>query len=165
MEYTKNYHLPQWAEEDRIMMTDFNQAMTDVESAIDQAVESARQGQESMQEQLNEELAALENAIGFGGHNCRIETGSYTGTGKSGYGNDTKLTFSIYPVAVLVSASNNTYGPAVMLRPCAATKVNTGSLSNITWSGKNVSWWTSDVANQMNVQGTTYYYMAVGYEA
>ena len=24
MEYTKNYHLPQWAEEDRVMRTDFN---------------------------------------------------------------------------------------------------------------------------------------------
>ena len=34
MEYTKNYHLPQWVKEDRIMMDDFNQMCADVESGL-----------------------------------------------------------------------------------------------------------------------------------
>ena len=34
MEYTKNYHLPQWVKEDRIMMDDFNAAMSSIENGI-----------------------------------------------------------------------------------------------------------------------------------
>ena len=34
MNYTENYHLPQWVESDRIMMTDFNQAMENIDAGI-----------------------------------------------------------------------------------------------------------------------------------
>lgn len=34
MEYTKNYHLPQWVKSDRIMMDDFNAAMVGIEEGI-----------------------------------------------------------------------------------------------------------------------------------
>lgn len=34
MNYTTNYHLPQWAEEDRIMMEDFNEAMEKIDEAL-----------------------------------------------------------------------------------------------------------------------------------
>lgn len=34
MEYTKNYHLPQWVKEDRIMMDDFNAAMSSLENGL-----------------------------------------------------------------------------------------------------------------------------------
>lgn len=34
MDYTTNYHLPQWAETDRIMMEDFNQAFSDIDEAM-----------------------------------------------------------------------------------------------------------------------------------
>ena len=34
MNYTKNYHLPQWAKEDRIMMDDFNQMCADLETRL-----------------------------------------------------------------------------------------------------------------------------------
>lgn len=36
MEYTKNYHLPQWAETDRIMRTDFNQMCANIETGLTQ---------------------------------------------------------------------------------------------------------------------------------
>ena len=32
MNYTKNYRLPQWVKEDRIMMDDFNAAMASMEA-------------------------------------------------------------------------------------------------------------------------------------
>ncbi len=35
MNYTTNYHLPQWVETDRIMMEDFNQAMAGIDQALD----------------------------------------------------------------------------------------------------------------------------------
>ena len=34
MNYTTNYHLPQWVETDRIQMEDFNQAMADIDEAM-----------------------------------------------------------------------------------------------------------------------------------
>ena len=34
MNYTANYHLPQWDETDRIMRTDFNQMCADIESGL-----------------------------------------------------------------------------------------------------------------------------------
>ena len=34
MDYTKNYHLPQWVKEDRIMMEDFNQMCADMEAGL-----------------------------------------------------------------------------------------------------------------------------------
>lgn len=34
MDYTKNYHLPQWAETDRIMMNDFNRMCADIETGL-----------------------------------------------------------------------------------------------------------------------------------
>ena len=41
MNYTVNYHLPQWEESDRVMRTDFNQMCVDIEAGIAQAQESA----------------------------------------------------------------------------------------------------------------------------
>ena len=34
MNYTENYHLPQWVKEDRIMMEDFNAAMAGIEKGL-----------------------------------------------------------------------------------------------------------------------------------
>lgn len=34
MDYTKNYHLPQWVMSDRIMMEDFNQMCADIDAGI-----------------------------------------------------------------------------------------------------------------------------------
>ena len=34
MNYTTNYHLPQWVESDRIMMEDFNEAMEEIETGL-----------------------------------------------------------------------------------------------------------------------------------
>jgi len=35
MEYTTNYHLPQWVETDRIQMEDFNEAMRNIETGFE----------------------------------------------------------------------------------------------------------------------------------
>ena len=41
MNYTTNYHLPQWVETDRIMMEDFNDAMSDIDQGIKTAQDTA----------------------------------------------------------------------------------------------------------------------------
>ena len=34
MNYTTNYHLPQWVAEDRILMEDFNEAMSGIDAGL-----------------------------------------------------------------------------------------------------------------------------------
>ena len=41
MNYTNNYHLPQWVETDRIMMEDFNQMCSDIDEGIKTAQDTA----------------------------------------------------------------------------------------------------------------------------
>ena len=41
MNYTTNYHLPQWAKEDRIMMEDFNQMCRDLEESLEKIRQTA----------------------------------------------------------------------------------------------------------------------------
>ena len=41
MDYTTNYHLPQWVESDRILMEDFNQAMAGIDTGIKAAQDTA----------------------------------------------------------------------------------------------------------------------------
>ena len=43
MDYTETYHLPQWAESDRIMMEDFNQMCRDMETGLTASQREAAQ--------------------------------------------------------------------------------------------------------------------------
>ena len=43
MEYTTNYHLPQWVETDRIMMGDFNDAMASIDEGMDNSYRMMRE--------------------------------------------------------------------------------------------------------------------------
>ena len=45
MEYTSNYHLPQWVETDRIMMGDFNQMCSDIETGLMSNAQAAASAQ------------------------------------------------------------------------------------------------------------------------
>lgn len=44
MQYTKNYHLPQWVKEDRIMMNDFNQMCADMEAGLNKNAQELKTG-------------------------------------------------------------------------------------------------------------------------
>lgn len=56
MNYTPNYHLPQWAEDDRILRTDFNQMCAN----IDAAVAGAAQNNAQTSSQIRDSLLRLE---------------------------------------------------------------------------------------------------------
>ena len=58
MNYTTNYHLPQWVETDRIQMEDFNDAM----AAMDQGMAEAKVAAEAAQEAAGTAQAAAEIA-------------------------------------------------------------------------------------------------------
>ena len=50
MNYTKNYHLPQWEESDRVMRTDFNQMCADIDNGIKSAAQAAQTAQGKAEE-------------------------------------------------------------------------------------------------------------------
>ena len=49
MNYTTNYHLPQWVESDRILMEDFNQAMADIDEGLSETYTTQRKPAELKQ--------------------------------------------------------------------------------------------------------------------
>lgn len=121
---------------------------------------------------VNNEIARLEGLIGTGGNNCRITIGSYVGNGDAGPNEPNSLTFDFTPDFLAISDPGNSYSPfgAVMFRNYTSAKSfpedTYGSLG-ISWSGKNVSWWTTksfyEAKDQLNTEGHTYLYIALGH--
>ena len=115
-------------------------------------------------------------ALGF----PKIAIGSYVGTGTSDAYGGTKqnsLTFDFEPkmLAVVADGGNMFFAGFLIVRGQTYSD-GIGSFANstvalnlhITWSGNTVSWWSSnrtDVGTkypQMNVENTTYRYVALG---
>ena len=80
MEYTTNYHLPQWVESDRIMMGDFNEAMSNLEGGITTAQEAADAAQSAADNAQNTADTIAGNA--YSPTNKPYVVGSYIGTGQ-----------------------------------------------------------------------------------
>ena len=65
MNYTTNYHLPQWVETDRIMMEDFNQAMADIDESLSQTYTTERRPANLYQVVLNSSYSAGDTLYTF----------------------------------------------------------------------------------------------------
>ncbi len=83
MEYTTNYHLPQWVESDRIMMGDFNQMCSDIDGGILQAQEAADAAQSAADNAQNTANTAQASADAAQAEAAKLPyvVGSYTGSG------------------------------------------------------------------------------------
>lgn len=101
----------------------------------------------------------------------RIETGSYVGTGTYGSSNPNTLTSSFEPKVVFIVTHNQasaTYryftGPLMRGNLSASCVSGSGAstLLNLSWSGNSVSWYSDSVYTQLNADGTTYDYIALG---
>lgn len=112
---------------------------------------------------------ALGQLGGFAG-GAKIETGSYTGTGTYGAADKANsLTFGFEPKFVYVNSkkSNNAY---FLLWLYGAEQVpntidNGSNYNVVTQSGNTISWYceyNKGAANQCNVSGSTYQYIAIG---
>ena len=107
MNYTTNYHLPQWVETDRIQMEDFNGAM----AAMDQGMAEAKVAAETAQEAAGTAQAAAEiaqssaNAVAdaYTPGNQPYVVGSYTGTGA-----DMTITLGFRPKFLILSGMEST---------------------------------------------------------
>jgi hypothetical protein len=102
---------------------------------------------------------------------CKIQTGTYTGTGTYGVDNPNKLSFSFEPKVIIISVggTNSDYvgTPLIMSGKTGVTKVAVGT--NIvqpvfyTISGKNVSWYSTYRGDiQFNNTGYSYNWVAIG---
>ena len=109
-------------------------------------------------------LAALMQDVGSGGNNCRIAYGSYVGTGTSGRNPPNSLTFNFYPALVLVSADNS---HCCMIRGMTTAETIQAATVNVGWTDNGVSWYYlgngSRPNYQLNSEGVTYHYIALGY--
>ena len=156
---TANYGRSQWEATDRILMEDFNKDNGKIDTALKENADN---------------IAALETAVAGKG-NCQFSYGTYTGSGTYGTGHPTKLTFPFEPKLVIIqnmaaaatdTSGSSQYGRYIMflVRPLTSYYFNSGSFSaSITWSGKTVSWASTDgAAYQLNVSGNTYLYVALG---
>ena len=95
MNYTTNYHLPQWAETDRIQMEDFNQMCSDIDQGIKTAQDTADTA-ESKADAAQSSANAVADAYTPG--NQPYVVGSYTGTGA-----DMTITLGFRPKFLILS--------------------------------------------------------------
>ena len=116
---------------------------------------------------LQDLVAALGDAGGV-----RIATGSYTGTGTYGANNPCSLTFPFSPALVVVSrgreASNTKSVIGIFVRDGHGVKITqstnyAATFLYATWADISLSWYAVDSGdNQLNYDGTTYHYIALG---
>ena len=124
--------------------------------------------------QLN--LCAAENALKYRDTSGeisqipKIQTGTYTGTGKSGSSNPNTITFNFEPKVVFITTENQG-SMALWLKDNKQMMVlnlnNTewtcgGTPNSVTLDGKTFSWYGANVYHQLNASGNVHNYVAFG---
>ena len=79
MNYTQNYHLPQWVKSDRVRMEDFNEAMASLESGLTAALQKAAEAEAKAVAAEQKAAQALQTA------EESYYVGYYNGTGRALY--------------------------------------------------------------------------------
>lgn len=131
MNYTEKYHLPQWAEDDRILMTDFNQMCADIEAGLKAA-------------------AGLPYVVG-----------SYTGNGATAEEGGQHIELGFQPRFLQITGMGNgvdASGEAYRYNASSGGQQTTQTLQ-ITETGFAVNY-TSGVFPMLNQSGRTYTYIA-----
>ena len=143
MEYTTNYHLPQWVETDRIMMGDFNDAM----SGIDEGIAEAKEAADSAQQEAEEK--------GF-------VVGSYTGNGPDQYDSEGQLIeLGFRPRFVIITRGwNSGSGPGSTFLAVGQSRVDNQSwVYELRDNGFVVKNYSGGIL-KLNENGTVYDYIA-----
>ena len=151
MTHTPNSPLPKWEKTDRVQMKDFNDMTATLDAALKANADTA---------------AAASAAVALCG-NCRIVTGTYTGSGTYNSPGAQTLNFSGKPLAVFIlpTDKNDGIGPLILLHgaPWSTTNIsNDYYFVRVTWGASSVSWYGTRNENLMaNSSGKTYYYVAL----
>ncbi len=176
MQKTANYQLPTWEKDDQIKMSDFNAMTAKLDAALT-AEASARESAVSAEQSARASAdSALAKNLGAAGHNLRVATGTYTGTGALGSANANSLSFGFYPVAVFIApvttGSQYAQNPAVFLRGRSIASYGSEAADmgavRLTWGESGVSWYYGSSGTwagyQLNESGRTYCYVVLGYD-
>ena len=105
---------------------------------------------------------------GGSGGGAKIQTGSYTGKGTFGSGNRNTLTFDFPPKVVFIGRQyfGDVSDPLVFGTQVGYSRTSEGGDGGrlqMSWSGNSLSWYaTSNEEEQLNVNGSIYYYVAIG---
>ena len=149
MNYTQHYQLPQWVETDRILMEDFN----NMASAIDTALG----GHDTDLEALQAQDTALESAIAECG-NCRLYTTTYVGSASS----SVTLTFPGKPLFLMVQDQSFGVNYIVVTRGTAMVVSYPGGNSQLTLTwGENQVTWVSEMGPLGGLNETSIIYRVI----
>ena len=158
---TSNYGLNQWEATDQVLRTEFNADNSKIDAALKALADK--------EAELEGTLAGQAATITAKG-NCKIVYGTYIGTGTFKENGKNTLTFSAQPIFVSIRSSLAPGGggqcvPFLMMRdaPHAVPSDEAyNSYSTVLWNDKSVSWYSnSGVADQLNVSGQKYFYVAL----
>ena len=140
MTYTQNYQLPQWVKSDRILMDDFNDANSKIDTA----------------------LKALSDQVAVCG-NCRIFTTTYIGTGTYGEDHPCSSTFPWQPEIVFVFSPNGNLLEILYGSSSAIMRTSyMGAILSVTWTGNTVKWHGNHPDEQLNGDGVVFTVIALG---
>ena len=153
MNYTTNYHLPQWAETDRIMMEDFNQMCSDIDEGIKTAQDTAETAQANASAA---QTAADAVADAYTPDNKPYVIGTYTG---NGYGTQ-EITLGFSPSITIISGEvYTTADDPGMQHTVIATSSSPNMVYDTTATGFSVHK-VGDYKPRLNVDGQRYRYIA-----
>ena len=190
--HTEHYGLSQWEASDKVKRTDFNADNAAVDGALHALAQSkaetaalsqlsglvAQKADQTALEALEGRLDSKADQEGLSGVERRLSAvegsmprtafGSYTGNGTSGPESPVSLAFSFPPQLLAVRRSGSSADRSGLLLLRGVTQG--GGLGhidfyvNVTWSGNQVSWYTSkdNPSTQMNSEGVEYFYFAIG---
>lgn len=95
----------------------------------------------------------------------RFISSSYIGTGTYGSSNLNVINLPFNPKMVIISQSDGFY-LGILINSSSTGKTIIGSSAHstltVTWGDKQVLWYASSIANQLNTSGKTYNYIALG---
>ena len=150
--YTTNYELPLWEPQDSFLRTEFNEAHQKIDAAIASKADAADVTA------LESEVDALAQSAG----NCRIVTGSYTGTGEYGSAHPNTLTFDGPPLLLFVGKYWQFWAIRGSTGAAPIGGGNNVQSVTLTWNGNTVQWYSSrSETSQLNEAQTTYHYLAL----
>ena len=105
MNYTTNYHLPQWVESDRIMMEDFNETMVNIDSGLEGVKNTAHAESAAAQSAAAAAQATADAA--YSPSNKPYVIGSYRGTG-----NTQTITLGFRPSLLIIAGDKSSSTPS-----------------------------------------------------
>ena len=115
---------------------------------------------------VEDDLAQLTQRVGINGKTARFVFGSYTGTGACGEENKTSLSFDFVPVIVLMRGSGDRYtGVFIRGSYSGGSTATSSATASVTWSEHGLTWYNAESPDyQNNSGGSTYSYVAIGYD-